>query len=133
MINTGVAFMYQRGFWIRKPEGLRLAKWLFGFLISYMKCVKICNGQGANRFALTPKLHMFHHAPCRIVTECGSGGFCINPLAESVQIQEDYIGRPSRLSRRSDIRALHKHVVSKALICARHALEQADGDQRGFD
>ena len=66
----------------------------------------------------------------RMREECAAADFCTNPLSESVQIQEDFIGRPSRLSRRVSIRALHLRTLQRSLIAHEFALKAADRDNR---
>ena len=56
----------------------------------------------------------------------------INPLSTSVQVQEDFIGRPSRVSRRVDARTVHQRVLDRSLICVQQALEESDRDARGI-
>ena len=56
----------------------------------------------------------------------------VNPLAESVQMQEDWIGRPSRLSRRVCPKLIHRRVCQRSLISVMQYLKRADKDQRGL-
>ena len=56
-----------------------------------------------------------------------------DPLGTSVQVQEDYVGRPSRASRRVSIRRIHRNVVFRILILQCRALIQADHDERGMN
>lgn len=131
-INVAVTFMYSFGFWIKKQDGIRLARWLMVFLQSYTRCAQISIQDGKHRFGLMPKLHFLHHTAWRLIQECGRADWCINPMSETVQMQEDFIGRPSRVSRRVDVRLLHQRVMDRSLICAQQALEASDFDQRGL-
>ena len=83
-----------------------------------------------HRYALIPKLHMLHHSAMRMRQECEKAAYCTNPLSESVQMQEDFIGRPSRISRRVGDRVLHLRVLQRSLIAHEAALKAADGDRR---
>ena len=102
------------------------------FLQSYTRCAQISIQEGKHRFGLMPKLHFLHHTAWRLIQECGRADWCINPMSETVQMQEDFIGRPSRISRRIDVRLLHRRVMDRSLICAQQAQEASDLDQRGL-
>lgn len=131
-MNLSMSYMYASGFWIPKTEGLRLSTLLSVFLQSYTKCARVCLSEGWHRFGLMPKMHYLHHSAHRLRLEGLRAQWVINPMSESVQMQEDYIGRPSRLSRRVSVRQLHLRVVERSLICAKQSLEQSDGDDRGL-
>ena len=83
-----------------------------------------------NRFTLIPKIHMLHHQCVRLQQECAKSLYCCNPLAESVQMQEDFIGRPSRLSRRVGIKLVHLRSIQRSLIAQEFALKASDEDDR---
>ena len=82
---------------------------------------------------MIPKLHYLSHFAVQIREQCSKSEWITNPLSTSVQTQEDYVGRPSRVSRRVDIRRLHRNVIYRCLILANMALANADLDQRGMD
>ena len=128
-----MAFMFSHGFWIRSYFGGRLGRLLLGFVQSYAKCAKLTFWAQANRFPLVPKLHFVHHTSLRIIWEASVSQWIISPLSTAVQQQEDYIGRPARLSRRvAQSRLLHVRVMERSLICAMSAILGSDRDSRGL-
>ena len=131
-MNLAMAYMYRSGFWLPRAEGQKLSEWILHAMQGYALCARVCLREGRSRYALIPKLHFICHASWRLHSECSRAHFCINPLAESVQMQEDFIGKPSRLSRRVDARLIHLRVLERTLICSRDALESADSDGRGL-
>ena len=56
-----------------------------------------------------------------------------NPMQTTNQIQEDYIGRPARISRRVSIRSVHKSLMMRSLIVYQQELVRSERDQRGMD
>ncbi|CAL1161150.1 unnamed protein product [Cladocopium goreaui] len=57
-----------------------------------------------------------------------------NPIWEgTMHSVEDFIGRPSRVSRRVDIRRVHRNVMLRCLILSEQALQKSDDDDRGMD
>jgi hypothetical protein len=77
-----------------------------------------------NRFTMIPKLHYLCHQALRLISESKTGAWSINPVAESVQMQEDFIGRPCRLSRRVNPRACHRRVIDRSLLATTFALQE---------
>lgn len=63
----------------------------------------------------------------------GSSGWIINPIVYTNQVQEDLFGRPSRLSRRVNIKGLHWNVIRRTLIVYQTCLLDSDSDTRGLD
>ena len=56
-----------------------------------------------------------HHAHT-MVTQAAMSTWVENPLSTANQMQEDYIGRPSRLSRRVHASRLHTRVLQRSLL-----------------
>ena len=132
-INLALGHLYRSGYWIPKEEAMMCGKLLFSFLQHYAICADITLRRGKARFALSPKHHMVAHAAHSLLTEGERAEWAESPLAHSNQIQEDFIGRPCRLSRRVHTRNLHRSVLLRSLIVYLLALKQADSDQRGMD
>ena len=122
--------LYSNGFWLEAPLALRLARLLGLFLKHYNACATICFQRKLNRYVLLPKIHFLHHHQVRLRTEAETG-WAQSPLAESVQMQEDYVGKPSRTSRRVNVRRVHDRVVVRTLVSTHHALQASDTDRRG--
>ena len=82
---------------------------------------------------MTPKHHMIAHDAHGLLTQSAHFDWAENPISRTNQMQEDYIGRPSRLSRRVSTRSLHGSVLLRSLIMYESALTQAIRDPRGMD
>ena len=79
-----------------------------------------------------PKLHFIHHESLKLIHCPAHAKWCINPLATSDQMQEDFVGRPSRLSRRVSAQQIHLRVAQRSLISAYTAIQASDRDERGL-
>ena len=136
-MNTALSALYYEGFFIRWHRAIPIAKrWLL-FLQKYSQATSIVYRRGLNRFSIVPKLHMLHHGAIRLLREAqraqtNGSVWAINPLSESVQLQEDWIGRPSRLSRRVCPKQIHLRVCQRSLLSTMEHLKNADRDQRGL-
>lgn len=131
-INIAMQFMYSAGFWLPRSRGVKLGQWLLVFVQCYGHCASLSFAEAKNRFSLIPKLHFVHHEALKLVDAPEHLQWLVSPLATSVQIQEDMVGRPSRLSRRVAVPQLHRRVLDRSLISAYNAILASDKDERGL-
>ena len=131
-MNLFFSTLYSEGFWVRRDTALGLAGCCEKFLECYGRCTCVCYQRGIHRFHGTPKCHMLCHFPLRLRAEAQRSFWVVNCLAESVQLQEDFIGRPSRLSRRVSPKSLHLRCLQRYMMAAHHALLESDNDFRGL-
>lgn len=110
-----------------------LGKLLFRFLGKYAQCAQITLEQHKRRFPLVPKVHMIAHSAHELLSQSDRLAWAENPLSTTNQIQEDFIGRPSRISRRVSIRSIHKSLFLRSLIMYQESFQLADFDMRGMD
>lgn len=127
-----LARLYSEGYWIQRDVALRLAGCCEKFLECYGRCTHVCYERGSHRFHGIPKCHMLCHFPLRMRQEAAQSAWIVNPLSESVQLQEDFIGRPSRLSRRVSPKTLHLRCLQRYMVAANHALLESTEDMRGL-
>jgi hypothetical protein len=82
---------------------------------------------GKRRYPVYPKGHMLCHAALklfRLSERCR----CVLPPCQQ---QEDYIGKPSRISRKTNVRQAHRSILWRSMINITESLAQAEIDQRG--
>jgi hypothetical protein len=92
------------------------------FLIIYQRCAGWSVEKGLPWFAIVPKAHALAHQGLQLLQEASQGQWATNPLATANQMQEDFIGRPSRISRRVHARRIHTRVMERSLLAAQQAL-----------
>ena len=127
MMNVAISVLYSEGFWIPSHRAAQIAKMIYAFLACYQTCCAASLKKLVNRFALTPKCHMIAHAADQLEREAAVAAWVTNPLATANQMQEDFIGRPSRLSRRVHQARLHTRVFQRSLLEVFHALHGENG------
>ena len=136
-MNTAISTLYHEGWFIRRDRAAKIGQLWLLFLQKYARLANLTYRRGLSRFPLVPKIHMLHHGALRLLREAemaernGTLWAC-NPLSESVQMQEDFIGRPSRMSRRVNPKQIHARVCQRSLISTLQSLKAADKDQRGL-
>lgn len=93
------------------------------FLRSYAKLAEICLREGACLYNMQPKLHYFKHILLTLDWQIEmEHERILNPVADVTYMDEDYIGRVSRLSRRVHQSQVHKRTLERVLVAARGAL-----------
>lgn len=131
-MNAFLAALYAEGYWVKSEVALKASQCLSRFLECYQACTRFCHDEGLNLFQTISKCHMLVHVVHRLAAEASLGKFATNPLAESVQMQEDFIGRPSRLSRRVSPRLVHLRCMQRYRLAAYQAIKDSDKDPRGL-
>ena len=106
---------------------------LFHFCGAYQRLAYLTLRAGKNRYQIMPKNHYLCHIALKIRRDASRAEWVQNPLGTSVQCQEDYVGRPSRVSRRVDPRRIHTNVIHRSLILVCRSMKMADKDERGMD
>ena len=121
-MNVFISVLYAEGFWVRRQKGQVLGRFLRAFLLLYQRCSAEALKLGLNRFPMMPKGHMLSHTAYDMLNPPDEAAWIANPLSSSNQMQEDYIGRPCRLSRRVHGSKLHRRVLDRSLLASFFAL-----------
>ena len=131
-MNRVMSYMYSAGFWLPRNRAIKLGQLIQVFVHCYSQCAVTAHRANKNRWSLVPKLHFIHHDALRLMFPPVGVHWLLSPLGTSVQMQEDFVGRPSRLSRRVAVPQLHRRVLDRSLISAYREIEAADRDERGL-
>lgn len=131
-MNVAVEFMYQSGLWLKGPDAKRLSDWIFCFLGHYAQLAHLTMAAGRRRYPMYPKCHMVCHAALAL-RRSSTLPWVLSPLATACQQEEDFIGKPSQLSRKTNIRQVHRSILWRSMIKIRFCLQEAAKDQRGMN
>ena len=132
-MNVAVTFLYRNGLWLRDVQARRLSAWLFGFLAHYAMLVSLTLAAVKARYPVYPKSHMVCHTALELLREAAESEWVLSPLATACQQAEDFIGKPSKVSRSTNIRQAHRSVIWRSLIKIQFCLQEAALDERGMD
>lgn len=100
-IGMCISLMYRSDLWLGPIECANISGYGLRFLRRYEQLShESGNLRGLNLFAYTPKFHILQKILLRLHWAGNAGQHYLNPLSVSCQQCEDFIGRPSRLSRR---------------------------------
>ena len=116
-MNAALSHLYNAPLFLEAEECQYV--WTRGmfFLQSYSYLAGKCFGMSRpHLFPLYPKLHACHHCWLQIRTDQSLCGFSLNPMTASCQMDEDCIGRVSRVSRRVSVRTVTLRTLQRHLI-----------------
>ena len=99
-INAFFRLLYSQDVWLAPQTSVHAGQLLSKFLRRYGRCAEVAFQQGRALFALQPKLHALHHVAIDLLQVGEQGKDMLSPMTFSCQQSEDFVGRPSRLSRR---------------------------------
>ena len=92
--------LYESPLWIERSVALDIAQAGFTYLKEQRRLVSLSHRAGRHLFMWQPKTHYLGHIIHSLFRGASECEFALNPLVDSVQMDEDFVGRPSRLSRR---------------------------------
>ena len=118
LMNLFLSGVYSWELFIPSAEALELASTGFQFLRSLGRTTEMAFKSRRLLYAIMPNYHRLHHIFLTLRLEARAGPHAFNPLATSTQTDEDFIGRPSRISRRVDARTIVKRTLERALQAA---------------
>ena len=99
-INSAIRIMYRADLWLTISESCAVAGNGLRFLRRYEVLARQSMDRNLNLFEFAPKIHPLQKIFLQLHWGSEQNIEQLNPLSVSVQQCEDFIGRPSRLSRR---------------------------------
>ncbi|CAE7040423.1 unnamed protein product [Symbiodinium sp. CCMP2456] len=123
IMNIFISSLYSEGFWIPSAKARELGNMLNRFLVLYGRCAAVALDRKMDKFTLVPKGHMLDHHAFDLVRQAGLAEWVENPLSTANQQQEDYIGKPCRLSRRVHASKIHLRVLQRSLLASSEQLQ----------
>ena len=115
-INRYFRELYNADAFIPPTEAVALAEQGLRFLRRFAWLGSQAMLQGRRLWLLTPKAHILHHLMLEdTLMPAREGKAPMNVLCFSCQQDEDFVGRPSRLSRRTDPRLVSRRCIQRHL------------------
>ena len=115
-INQCLRLLYEHDSVFLQPDLSRsIAEHGLKFLRRYSFLAKRAFDTERSLWGLIPKCHAMHHIFVKLLLEAEQGRPSLHPLCLGVQQDEDYVGRPSRLSRRVSSRLASTRVLQRYL------------------
>ena len=115
--NKFIRILYTSGVWLCSSDAAEVANYGFRFLRRYSDCALRAFQRNLRHFVIQPKAHAMHHLFLSML-EASSLGPVMSILCTSVQQDEDYIGRASRLSRHVSETHISERVCDRYLQSA---------------
>jgi hypothetical protein len=120
-LNAALSFLYNAPLFLERSECRFVCCRGMYFVQTYTALARDCFGLGkAHLFPLFPKIHAVQHVWLQIELQCDNHGFAMNPLTASCQMDEDIIGKVSRVSRRVNARSMVRRTLQRHLMSSWH-------------
>ena len=113
MINEALTSLYASDVWLTKADAREIGRKAMRYMHLYMEMASISYHSNQALFIFMPKAHACDHVFSELAG-CESA-YCLNPLCHAVQVDEDMIGKVSRVSRRVSPVQVIKRVLERAL------------------
>ena len=117
-MREALRLMYANDVFLDRALAERVAKLGLKFLRRYAQAAAKAHEQGLALFVIMPKGHAIQHIMIDLLLSSQAAAFSINPIVWRVQAEEDFIGRPSRLSRRTPTPTGVQRVIERYLQSA---------------
>jgi hypothetical protein len=125
-LNFACRGLYSEGVWVPASRAEGYGSAILVFVSEYEALALSAYNSGWTLWPLLPKFHLLHHTGMDLLWAAGNSQWALNPLCFSCQMAEDYIGRPSRLSRRSSVRGLEFKTMDRTLAAIESAFHELD-------
>ena len=120
-LNRFIHLLYRSEVFVDKERGMFIARQGTHFMYLYRVLAEKSFESQRQLFPLLPKVHTLDHIVHSMVDECKIKAIMLNPMIMGNQQEEDFIGRPSRISRRVSPRLSALRTLQRFLITARAA------------
>ena len=114
-INKFLSKLYRQQVWIPSDQGLIIAAHGLKFLKYNGICAKAAHAANRSLFLYMPNLHRLHHIVFDLKDQSSRSHQALSPLLFCCQVEEDYIGKPSRVSRRCSPQQLMLRTIQRSL------------------
>lgn len=116
-LNTILKLLYNSTLFLERGDCLTVCHHGQIFLDTYTGLARDCFASGRSQlYPLFPKIHALHHFFHGIRLDVSTYNYSMNPLSSSCQLDEDTIGKVSRVSRRVNIRTLAMRTLQRHLM-----------------
>ena len=124
-INKFFSLLYREKLWCEASRAATIAAHGRAFLRLNGRCARRAFDERRPLFMFMPNLHRLQHLIMRMEDQSRISAWAQNGLIWSCQIEEDFIGRPSRLSRRVHPRRVVERTLLRSLTAASRQFRMA--------
>lgn len=125
-LNAALSFLYNAPLFLEENECRYVVDRGMFFLRCYTSLASECFVDGRpHLFPLFPKIHAVQHWWLTLTTQADLYSFGINPLTAACQLDEDTIGKVSRVSRRVSSRQVALRTLERHLMSSWHVWTKA--------
>lgn len=117
-MNAFLEGVYREDVWIESEKACRLADHGRQFLKKNDEAAREAHELGRPLYLFMPNLHRLDHVFRAMIFHGKRAPYILNPLIWGTQADEDFIGKPSRLSRRVGVRCVILRTLQRSLMAS---------------
>lgn len=126
-MNAALRMLYRAGAWLSADEAAAVSKHGCLHLRSYKRLAELSLHKREPRYPIHCKAHMLHHTFRILEQKCQALCWLENPIVDSCQIDESFVGILSRYSRRvSPKTTVHRTYDLYLTALKRHLMDRKD-------
>ena len=114
-ISLFLSKSFREDVWVAREKAIEIANHGFAFLKLHGECAQRAHSLHRPLFLFMPNLHRIHHLVYCLHDDAQRSQKCRNIMIWNCQVEEDYIGRPSRISRRVASQKVILRTLQRAL------------------
>ena len=115
--NGFLGQLYRCGLWLSHDQCVQVAQHGLAFLKAYQECAQYAFNRQVTRFKLQPKYHAMIHLVDTYVRGANSfRRWTWNVLGDGTQMDEDFVGRISAISRAVSVKSAHDQTIARYLV-----------------
>ena len=116
-LNEALSIIWSTDVWMTKQQASRAGNLGLYFLRAYLRLGELAMQERLPRYPIFPKHHMLYHCFFYLASSASQFDNVYNVVCEACSQDEDFIGKVSRVSRRSGTRAIIKGAIRRYLVC----------------
>ena len=117
-IYNFISKSFREDVWMTRERGIEISSHGFAFLSLQAQAATMAHRAGRALYMYMPNLHRIHHLVYSLYDNAQISDVCLNIMVWNCQSEEDFIGRPSRVSRRVSPQQVIRRTLERALEAA---------------
>ena len=115
-LNECLRILWLEDVWLSSDVANRAGQLGKYFLRAYVRLGEIAWAHKLPRWPLMPKHHLLYHTFHELTFNASVNEWVLNPIVEATPMDEDFVGKVCRISRRCGTRGITKSCLRRYLI-----------------
>ena len=118
-LNRALSILWTGDLWLSRQDADLAGRLGLYFLRAYIRLGEIAYQERRPRWPIYPKHHLVFHQFYYLASSAARLEYVFNNVCEACAMDEDFVGRFCRVTRRSGTRGIIRASLRKYLVCCR--------------